>query len=174
MESKPYAGNLFCEADISESRGYVRTTIMTSSLPSSLSFWCMCRCPQSIIIHLLLIIFWFNFRQVNRFTMKTFTVRDFLDPLNFFSSFFLADNFNRFEMQLHCGKGGGWLLFLQECNAFQGSCFWKEKRTGGALRIWSWTECISGQKWEAGLTEGAYSYQNCLVPYFVHFVWGLR
>lgn len=44
---------------------------------------------------------------MNRFTTKMFTVRDFLDPLNGFFFFFLTDNFNRFEMQLCCGKGGG-------------------------------------------------------------------
>lgn len=55
--------------------------------------------------------------------MKMFTVRDFLDPLNVLLFFFLTDNFNRFEMQLHHGKGGGWLLFLQEYSAAQGSFF---------------------------------------------------
>lgn len=60
--------------------------------------------------------------------MKMFTVRDFLDPLNVLLFFFLTDNFNRFEMQLHHGKGGGWLLFLQEYSAAQGSFFHEKEK----------------------------------------------
>lgn len=39
-------------------------------------------------------------------------------------------------MQLCCKKGSGWLLFLQACNALQGSCFWRgKKRTDRTLRV---------------------------------------
>lgn len=117
----------FSEAGISESRAVCR--LQTCHPHCLLFLLLMHRCPQGIVTHLLLIIFWFNCRQVNRYTMKMFMVRDFLVHWMFggFSlSFWL---FRRFEMQLHCGKGGGWLLFFQECNANQRSFSWKGKRT---------------------------------------------
>lgn len=118
-----------------------------------LSFWCMCRCPQDY--YLLLIIFWFNFRQVNRFTMKMFMVRDFPDPLNVFPSLLIP------LIDLKCSFAARKVV--------GGSCSYRnsmlfrvaapeggKKRTGRDLRVQSWNKCFSGQKWEAWLTEGTY------------------